>query len=202
MSYTHLLFDLGGVIVELKGTPIKAEWFNEELSSSEIWEKWLQSSAPKSFESGKCSKEDFARNTVKELSLSVDDQHFLEYFETLPVAPFPGAIALLNKIKTQYQTALLSNSNEIHWDKKMKSMKLAPCFDHYFASHLMGLVKPDPAAFDYVISCLNVPASQILFFDDNQLNVDAAIRAGMHAKKIVGVEQLQSALSQLPTWRT
>lgn len=194
MDVTHLVFDLGGVIVELRGLPIRPEWFPEVLQPEQVWQKWLESAGPREFEAGKIDQREFSRRVVDELALTVDQQTFLDYFKLLPVGPFPGARELVQSLKPKYQTALFSNSNEIHWQRKMLEMDLGPVFDHHFASHLMGFVKPDRQAFETVVSTLSVAPEQILFFDDNQLNVDAALKLGIRASKVVGLEELRSSL--------
>lgn len=190
---THLLFDLGGVIVELRGKPIKAAWFADD-APDDIWEKWLQSEAPRLFEAGKIDADSFAAQIVEELSLRVTADEFLEYFTVLPVKPYTGAVELLKTVRERYTTACFSNSNMLHWKRKMVDMQLDDCFDHKFASHIMGQVKPDHSAFTQVINSLGIPAAQILFFDDNQLNVDAARHAGMQAEVVAGLDELKRAL--------
>ena len=197
MNITHLVFDLGGVVVELRGTPILNEWCESSYSTEQLWEKWLTSDAPRAFESGNMDKHAFASLIVDELSLSVDASVFLEHFIRLPVGPFPGAIDLLNSLRPRFKTALFSNSNAVHWERKMGEMRLGEVFDFHFASHLIGKVKPDAEAFEHVIAALAVPASSILFFDDNKLNVAAAQHAGMQARHVVGFEQLKTELSKL-----
>lgn len=195
-NISHLVFDLGGVIVELRGTPIHKDWIDANQTSEAVWEKWLTSEAPRAFESGKIDTNTFANTIVDELSLSVSSEEFLAYFIQLPIGPYKGAIEFLQALKPKYKTALFSNSNTVHWERKMNEMKLDNVFDFHFASHIMGKVKPDAEAFEHVIAELGVPASEILFFDDNQMNVDAAISAGMNAKRIVGFEQLPLAMAE------
>jgi len=45
-----------------------------------------------------------------------------------------------------------------------------------------------------VILDLGCPAEQILFLDDNQINVDGARAAGLLAERAVGVTQAQAIL--------
>ena len=187
IEISHLVFDLGGVIIELRGPPILNEWTGADDTPEAVWEKWLTSNAPRAFESGQIDKDTFASMIVEELSLKISDNDFLNYFTSVPVGPFTGARELLNSLKARYTTALFSNSNVIHWERKMNEMKLGSLFEYHFASHLMGKVKPDIEAFEEVVNELSVSPSKILFFDDNQLNVDAARKAGMKAKRVVGV---------------
>ncbi len=196
-AVTHLVFDLGGVIVKLRGTPVPLKWFPVSDKPDDVWQRWLTSDAPRLFEAGKIAPKEFSEQLVQELSLSVTAEQFLEYFRDLPECVFDGALPLLVEVKQRYTTACYSNSNELHWHGKMIEMGLAPYFDHHFASHLMGIVKPDVEGFHFIADALNVDASNILFLDDNQLNVDAAQAAGWQALRVVGVDELQQALSLL-----
>ncbi len=194
-AITHLIFDLGGVIIELRGPPILSEWTEADQSADQLWEKWLLSEAPRAFESGKIDKETFATKIVEELSLSISTDEFLEYFISLPIGPFEGALEMLHSLRSRYATALFSNSNAVHWARKT-AMQVQPAFDHQFASHLIGKVKPDAEAFQHVVKALAVPPSSMLFFDDNELNVQAALKVGMHARRVIGYDQLLVALSE------
>ena len=49
---------------------------------------------------------------------------------------------------------------------------------HRFASHLLGLVKPDPAIYRAVERETGHPGSRILFFDDLEANVRGAREVG------------------------
>jgi putative hydrolase of the HAD superfamily len=53
--------------------------------------------------------------------------------------------------------------------------------DDWFFSGELGMAKPDDALYAAVTSALGVDESEIVFFDDRQVNVDAARRAGWDA---------------------
>ncbi len=133
---------------------------------------------------------------VDELSLSISTKEFLDYFTSLPIGPFSGALDTLQSLKHQCKTALFSNSNIVHWARKMNEMKLGSAFDYHFASHLMWKVKPDIDAFNYIVTELGVSPSKILFFYDNQMNVEAAQQVGMNATRVIVFDQLRLALNE------
>lgn len=195
-SVSHLVFDLGGVIVKLRGTPIPLEWFPLDNKPDDVWERWLTSEGPRLFESGQIGTVEFSERVVHDFSLTATPKEFLDYFKDLPECVFDGAKSLLTTARQQYTTACFSNSNELHWEGKLVDMGLDVCFDHYFASHRMGVVKPDEEGFLHVIEQLNVAPSNIMFFDDNQMNVDAARSVGMRAERVVGVEELKLAMAE------
>ena len=191
---THLLFDLGGVLVELGGRPLERTWISGERSDEEIWALWLTSDAPRAFESGRSDPDAFARAIVDELALDVTPEAFMERFRRWPIGPFPGALDLLRALKGSYRTGILSNSNALHWPRKMNEMGLADAVHDHFASHLTGRVKPDPESFEHVVDVWDVEPDRVLFVDDNALNVEAATAAGLRGERVVGLEQTKAAL--------
>jgi len=196
LTISHLIFDLGGVIVELRGPPIRSDWGNTDQSAEQLWEKWLTSDAPRAFESGKMDEHTFAMQIVEELSLPISTETFLDYFTSLPIGPYKGSLDMLHSLRSRYTTALFSNSNAVHWARKA-AMNVQPAFEHHFASHLMGKVKPDIDAFEQVVETLAVPPANMVFFDDNELNVKAAQQVGMNARRVVGYDQLLVVLAEL-----
>jgi putative hydrolase of the HAD superfamily len=76
-------------------------------------------------------------------------------------------------------------------------MALGPAFDSHFVSHLTGKIKPDSDAFEHVVDSLGCLPGQVLFFDDNSLNVEAAQRFGMHAIRVLGATEAQRVLTDL-----
>ena len=62
----------------------------------------------------------------------------------------------------------------MQWDANYESTPLTEAFAYRFLSFELGLVKPDREIFDAVAGRLPVPRTQVLFLDDNAVNVDAA----------------------------
>ncbi len=191
-----ILFDLGGVLVEVTGVQSVNEWTNQKYSADEIWEKWLNSPTARSFETGRLSVEGFAEQIIEEMNLSVGKTEFTRSFTQWPRGLFPGVADLIKSLKDQFTLACLSNSNELHWPRLMNEMGIETMFDSYFASHLTGRIKPDPESFEYVLECLDCKAGSVLFFDDNDLNVQSARKIGMVAHKVNGPAEIRAVIKQ------
>ncbi|MBO0859679.1 MAG: HAD-IA family hydrolase [Chloracidobacterium sp.] len=192
-----ILFDLGGVLVQLKGIPTLLSWVGDRMTLEEMWASWLSSPAVRSFETGQMDPEVFANELIGEMDLPVKAEEFLEEFASWPNDLFPGALQLVGRIPRNYVRATLSNTNSMHWPRLMDEMRLGDVFDYYFASHLIGRIKPDEDAFQYVIEALERSPAEILFLDDNHLNVEAAKRTGMKAVQVKGTEEAGEVLSEL-----
>lgn len=176
-----ILFDIGGVLVELNGTLPMLQWSSQQHTVEQLWEIWLTSPAVRAFETGRSNANQFAEALIQEMGLSVKTDQFIEAFCQWPKGVFPGVLELITPLKQHYTLACLSNANELHWPRLMEEMKLNQVFDHYFPSHLIGSLKPDREAFDYVLNHLQVEAASVLFLDDNALNVKSAQEVGMVA---------------------
>ncbi len=55
-------------------------------------------------------------------------------------------------------------------------------FDQTFYSCDLGLAKPDPAYFRAILGAIELPASSVLFIDDNESNVAGALSVGLQAE--------------------
>lgn len=191
-----ILFDLGGVLVELTGVPIMLKWTNRRYDAETLWEAWLNSPAVRSFEKGYSSAEQFADELIREMDLPVGKAEFIDRFREWPKGLFPGVSGLMERLKHRYTLACLSNSNVVHWPILMKDMGLENMFQYHFASHLMRKLKPDRESFEHVLQCLGCKASSVLFMDDNDMNVKSAQEIGMIAYKAAGPREIEHALGQ------
>jgi HAD superfamily hydrolase (TIGR01509 family) len=189
-----VLFDLGGVLVELSGVPALLGWMNNKLSPEELFAVWLRSPAVRAFERGQSTPEEFAEKLVEEIELPITGQQFLRDFAGWPRGLLPGALELVQRVSPRYTRATLSNTNTLHWSRLMDEMKLADAFDQHFASHLTGKIKPDEDAFQQVVDELKCEPCAIFFLDDNRLNVEAAADIGIRAVHVKGVEGAERAL--------
>lgn len=192
-----ILFDLGGVLVELGGVQRMLSWLDSHLTEADMWEQWLSSETVRAFEAGQTPPGFFAEAMVGEFNLPVSAGDFLAEFIRWPKQPFSGANKLLKTLSTHCSLGVLSNTNELHWQRIETEMGLIPFFDWVLPSHLTGRLKPDPDAFFHVVEVTGHPAERILFFDDNRMNTDAAQAIGMHAHLVSGVTGVAKILDDL-----
>ena len=189
-----VLFDVGGVLVELSGVPTMLAWMGDRYSPEELWKIWLTSPTVRAFETGRMTPNAFADQLIAELELPVGRDRLLEEFTSWPRGLYPGALELVGRVPRRYTRATLGNSNALHWPRMMGELQLGPAFDHHFASHLVGKIKPDEEAFRHVTATLGCEAQEVVFLDDNQLNVEAARKIGMTAVRAKGPAEAERAL--------
>ena len=195
-NISTILFDLGRVLVELDGPPIKNHWLAKPIAELESWQRWGCSASVKAFESGELTPAAFGEQLVAEQSLVIPPEQFLVEFTAWPKGLFPGVKELLNALAPRYQLAYFSNTSALHVPRLNHEMGLAQYFAHRFASCEIGFFKPDPEGFEYILSELKVAPETILFLDDSPANVAAARSCGLVAEPVVGLVEVQRALAK------
>jgi glucose-1-phosphatase len=188
-----VLFDLGGVLVDLSG--LDAFLDRHRLERDAFWRQWLGTGAVGDFERGGCDADAFADTFLAAFDLSITPDQFLDEFARWPGGLLPGAAEVVRAVPVR--TATLSNTNAIHWDGAFTRDELLTLFDDHFPSFRLGLAKPDEAIFARVVELLGVPAARVVFLDDNQVNVDAARQVGLVAHRAVGPIEARRVLSEL-----
>jgi putative hydrolase of the HAD superfamily len=61
----------------------------------------------------------------------------------------------------------------------------------------VGMIKPDPAIYEHTLHGLGVSASESLFVDDREINIQAARALGMHAIQFSSISQLKDDLEAM-----
>lgn len=189
-----ILFDLGGVLIELTGVPVMLEWTRGRFTEDQLWKRWLSSPAVRAFESGRSTPEQFSGAMVAEFGLPVSTTAFLDEFLLWPRRTYPGTRALLRTLADRYTLASLSNISAMHWERISNEMDLPPCFNSNFPSFKTGYVKPDREAYINALDTLGCQPERVLFMDDNAANVNAARAVGMTAFTVAGLPGVEAVL--------
>jgi FMN phosphatase YigB (HAD superfamily) len=192
-----IIFDLGGVLVQVKPKPDRLHpgWAKE--SGNGGFERLQSHRAVRDLETGRLRPEEFACMMIQEFSLEVSAADFLAEFRSWVGLVFPGAAELLAELHPHLLLACLSNTSSVHWDELQRCCpQVLDGFDHVFPSYRTGYFKPEPRAFLHVLEELAIPAASAFFLDDRQENVEQAMALGMTAAVVNGVWEARSTLAQ------
>ena len=185
-----VLFDLGGVLADL-GTP--ASDMGLAMSEEAFWEVWMNSASVHTWEMGQIDTPEFCRRIAAELSQDPDTIE--ARLRAWRLSFFPGVEDLVCSIPRTVSVALLSNTNEIHWDP-LADANLFRRFDQLFLSYEIGHCKPMRAAFDRVTEHFGCNPEDVLFLDDSPRNVAAAIEFGIDAYRVYGAEESRTVIER------
>jgi HAD superfamily hydrolase (TIGR01509 family) len=112
------------------------------------------------------------------------------------IQPMPGMLSLVEELQQMgYQTAMLSNTTPMHAEVIGK-LGYYQYFYPVLLSYQINASKPDRRAFVILLEWLNRPASECLFIDDKEANVEAARALGIDSIQFFSAEQLKEELAK------
>lgn len=91
-------------------------------------------------------------------------------------------------LKPRYKIGLLSNVSD-DWLYSLFTERQLAVFDAKILSHEIGVIKPNPLAYETAASRLGVPESSCVFLDDQPQNVAGAQAVGMQALQFHSLDQ-------------
>lgn len=195
MKTEAVLFDIGGVLVELTGLDDFGPMIGE-TDREVILQRWTACPWVRRYESGACGVAEFADGVIEYFALEITSEHFLAHFGRWTRRMLPGAEALLRGLTEEVTIACLSNTNHTHWTYMQAAFSLHEYFDSYFLSFEIGALKPDPAIFAHVRDALPCAPGAALFFDDVKGNVEAARAAGFDAHRVTSPGEARAILAE------
>lgn len=179
MSIKAVIFDVGGVLH--KSNTVVADSLSKELDLDKTTYEAIWANQIPLLGSGKIDEAAFwtqvhERYGVRPVTLEEDllGKAFAEALE-----PYTEILNLVQDLHRQGITlAILSNTIEPH-AKALRGAGYYNNFDKVFLSHEIGMRKPDPAIYTYVLQELGVGPHEAVFIDDDPVNVVAAQSVGM-----------------------
>lgn len=190
----QLLFDFGGVLVDLDRQRVERSFDEIGFDIRPYLGTYKQAGIFSQLEQGRITIHEFC-DGIRSLSQQggeqatnrLTDEAIVAAWESYLTTVPTERLEMLLKIKQHYSVNVLSNTNVVHWRMaedtffRYKGKTVNDFFDHVFLSCELGVEKPDPLIFSKVVEGMGVPAHDILFFDDSEVNCQAARQCGLQA---------------------
>jgi HAD superfamily hydrolase (TIGR01509 family) len=101
---------------------------------------------------------------------------------------------VVRKVAEQASTALVSNTNPLHFHHCLRTTPSLSHLRRFYLSYELKALKPDRAFYEGIVRGEGIEPSSMLFIDDLPENIEGAIRAGMQGVVFTGVKNLQDEL--------
>ena len=109
------------------------------------------------------------------------DDFMRDFWDVYCGNPNPELAAYFGSLRPRYQTALLSNSFDGARREEEARLHLSEIADVIIYSHEEGVAKPDQRIYEITCERLSARPEEMVFLDDVERNVAAAIAYGIHA---------------------
>ncbi len=200
-----LIFDLGGVIINLKK---EKDWLQEDLLpnfQAEKLQQLQQNNFFTDFETGKIEVHEFIQQ-LKNIALDkfISDEKIIRHWNAILLDIPKHRVDLLKKLSQRYQLILLSNTNHIHLDYIRDYMQqefgedvLKSIFHTCYYSQEVGHRKPDKEIYEFVLQQQGIRPSESLFMDDKPENLIEPQKAGWQTTAVDFNNLTATALAHL-----
>ena len=176
-----IIFDFGDVFINLDKQATMDGLKNLGISH---WNEDLDQ-LNMQYEVGAISGDDFLNGIQKHTNnASIED--IREAWNSI-LADFPlYRLEFLQMLSSKYRLFLLSNTDAIHIDTFEQKTGTSfysdfyQCFEKIYFSFEIGMRKPNPEVYTFVLDQNGLQAKQTLFIDDKKENTDAAQALGLH----------------------
>jgi len=202
----HLLFDFGGVIIDIDYDRTPAAFRRLSRAGSTV--EYTQASQAELFdllETGKISAAEF-RDGLRDLyELDATDAEIDAAWHALLLEVPAERLALIAKLRQQgHQTALLSNTNALHIAEINQRLArqygltngIADCLDRVFYSQEVGHRKPGEEIFWHALREMNWQPADTLFIEDSPQHIATARRLGLRVLHLAPPLTLTTALPE------
>lgn len=184
----NLLFDLGGVIMDIRRENCIRSFRRLGMDHpEELLGEYVQKGPFALIEEGRMTPEEWRdemrRYIPAEVSDNDIDNAFLDFLVGIPVE----RLRSLEQLHKRFNIYMLSNTNPIMWNSRISEefRKDGHDRDYYFDGCLTSFeaktMKPAAEIFDLACKKFAISPEETLFLDDSQANVDAARRLGFQA---------------------
>lgn len=207
MSNTHteankvqaLLFDLGGVLIDVDFNRVLEHWLPISQLSLEKLKAAFSADVPyQRHERGEITAEEYFAHLAENLQLQHDPAHIAEGWNAIFGGEITETLGLVQEARNRVPCYVFSNTNATHqavWTARYPC--LAQSFERIFVSSEMGYRKPERRAFEHVAGAIGIPPNAIMFFDDHIDNVEGARAAGLQAVHVREPADVRNALQAL-----
>jgi putative hydrolase of the HAD superfamily len=176
------IFDLGNVIVDIDFRRVLGVWSNlSGVPLASLNASFSMGDAFHRHERGEISDEAFAVQLCNEMSIALSFEQFSAGWQAVFVGLRKETLTIMEQLRTAgHRVVVLSNTNRLHstyWPEQYPEVRAAA--DAIYLSQEIGMRKPEPGIYQYVLRQEGVTPDQAVFFDDSLDNVEAARALGI-----------------------
>lgn len=201
---TNLLFDLGGVIFDIKKEQcVEAFKMLGLEDASSFFGNYGQHGPFLKLEAGAITPDEFHDYVRRLLPMPVSAQEIDDAFMKFLVGIPSSRLLQLQELRQRYGVYLLSNTNVVMWEGRIleefrkEGLEIHGYFDGIVTSFEAKALKPSPEIFRYAEQKLGIKPEETMFLDDSPANVQGAQAVGFRAALVPEGKEFIDVLKEL-----
>jgi putative hydrolase of the HAD superfamily len=184
----NLILDFGGVIYRISHQKQMETFARLGIKNFDyLYSQAIQNPLFARFETGNVSPDEFRAALKSMLPGTFRETDIDLAWNSILVGYIPEIVSLIERLGRKYRLFLLSNTNVIHYNTYLPEFQtrfgydFTGIFEKAYWSFKIGLRKPEPDVYEFVLNDSGLKPEESLFVDDTAKNVEAARECGINA---------------------
>jgi len=183
-NFELILLDLGGVLYEIDMQKpyslfmeyLKLQRQNITFNIDDFYRLQIFSE----YERGLISSDLFHNKIQQYFNIRISINELKHIWNSMLIGTYNETPEFVeNLVNFPYKLALLSNTNEWHFEQFYPEMsKTFKLFEKTYYSHIIGLAKPDTKCFEFILKDYSINPNKILYIDDTLTHINVAKKLG------------------------
>ena len=198
-----LLFDLGGVIVNLDYHKTTNAFETIGLKDADrLFNQFNQSEIFDAVETGALSSEEFIRLVQNQIPGRTSASDIKEAWNAMILDFEKHKLEQIKRYSEKIPCYLLSNTNQIHLEYIHELLHETPfkglelLFEKCYYSHVIGKRKPHKETFEWVLNDMDYAPENVLFIEDSPQHIEGAKKTNLNTLYFTSNRNL----SEIESW--
>ncbi len=191
-----VLFDLGNVLVDIHPAAFTRHLGIDPATAYRKYQKPIMRIV-KEYEGGDRTTDEYLKEMSALFNGRYESSLLKEAMLKVIGEPVEGMEELVRSVAATYETGLVSNTNELHFDHCRGTLPILRHFSKFYLSYKLFSLKPSDSYYKAVLTDLQVSPQSVIFIDDLEENVAGAAKSGMNGIQFTSQDQLERELKAL-----
>lgn len=185
-----VIFDMGGVILRTDDLTFRQELANRYgVTEDQLEDIVFNSPTAKVASLGQISEREHWKEVFARLNVRPEDEQAFQDAFWAGDSCDQGLVQFLRDFRPHCKTGLLSNAWSGAREILTQKYQVIDAFDTSIFSYEVGMAKPDPAIYHFILDRMQVKPEEALFLDDFEANILAANQVGIRGVRFLNRDQ-------------
>lgn len=176
----NVVFDVGGVLVRWRPREVAASVFADRRMQDLVYEQVFKHDDWRELDRGSLSREEILPRFAERTGFTTAEVSRLMDVAVESLALNEDTFALVTELREKgVPLYMLSNMPQISYDSFRKRYTFFDSFDGLVISFKIGMIKPEPEIYRYLLDTFSLDPVETVFVDDCPENLEAGEKFGI-----------------------
>ncbi|MDD2294000.1 MAG: HAD family phosphatase [Bacteroidales bacterium] len=194
----NIIFDFGGVLIKWNPRFLYRDYFNDDGKMEYFLSNICTNEWNGETDRGRPFAESIRMLQEQYPEYHDDIQLYMDGWTKMIGGPVPGTADILLQLKEKgYHTFGLTNWSIETFPYAQEHFPILNELEGIVVSGKEKMIKPEPGLYNVLLNRYGLIPQESIFIDDNQVNIDGAVRLGINGLLFTTAQELREALTSM-----